>query len=311
MSVFKLKDAEARNLPWKAVVGRQGLPRLNKCFATRQEAKDWEQEMKKQERMKDVPAYRQMAELKELAQHTVKDVVEFYIESNPQLSRNNLIVLRAFLRDDICSKNLLQLTKQDVNRFVKKKETETWKPPGSNGEAKPLSPRTIRRLLNIIQRAFSWSAEFRNGFEHLPNHFAGIRVQGSTGGRRRRSLNDGELDQILEACKKCHAPNNYYLPLAIQLAINTGMRRQEIFNLVWRDIDDVNRRITIRKSKTDRATGNLNGTKIVLPALAMQLLITLAALRQPNLTEEFAFPSDNKKIFPMTARAFSQAWGDV
>jgi integrase len=171
-----------------------------------------------------------------------------------------------------------------------------------------------------VQRAFSWSKEFRNGFESLPNLFSDIRIQGSTGGRRTRSLYDGELERILKACKQCHDPNNYYIPLAIYLAIDTGMRRQEIFNLTWKDIDDVNRRITIRKSKTDRATGN-KGAKIVLPALAKHMLVTLAVIRHKQLglptqtidgTEGyFAFPTDNEKIFPMTERAFSQAWGDV
>jgi integrase len=314
MSVFKLKDAKSRSLPWRAVVSRQGNGRLTKQFATRQEAELWEQEHKKRERLKDVPEYQRMTELKELGQHTVKDVVEFYIASNKQLSKNNLITLKAFLREGISSKNLLQLTKQDANWLIEKKKNETWKAPGSNGEGKPLSPRTIRRLLNIIQRVFQWTIEFRGGFEHLPNHFRGIRIPGSTGGRRRRSLHDDELERIMEACKKCHAPNNYYLPLATYLAIDTGMRRAEIFNLTWKDIDDVTRRITIQKSKTDKATGNLNGTRIVLPALAQHLLITLAMIRakQKGVKDEWVeFPSDNEKIFPMTPRAFSQAWGDV
>jgi len=50
-------------------------------------------------------------------------------------------------------------------------------------------------------------------------------------------------------------PNNYFVPLAIYLAIYTAMRRAEIMNLMWADIDIVNRRIRIRKSKTDKATG--------------------------------------------------------
>jgi integrase len=282
----------------------------------------WEQEHKKRERLKEVPEYQRMVELKELGQHTVKDVVDFYIASNKHLSRNNLITLNAFLREDICEKNLLQLTKQNVNWFIEKKKNETWKSPGSNGEAKQLSPRTIRRLLNILQRVFQWTIEFRSGFENLPNHFRGIRIQGSTGGRRRRSLHDGELERIMSACNKCHDPNNYYLPLAIYLAIDTGLRRQEIFNLTWKDIDDVNRRLIIRKSKTDKATGNLNGVKIVLPALAKHLLVTLAMIRHKQMAlptqrlegmegKWFEFPQDNELIFPMTARAFSQAWGDV
>jgi integrase len=322
MSVFKLKDAKARSLPWRAVISRHGSGRLTKQFPTRQEAEMWEEEQKKRERLKDVPEYQRMVELKELAQHTVRDLVEYYIANNQHLGRNNLITLNAFLREDICNKNLLQLSKQDMNRFIEKKKHETWKPPGSNAEERQLSPRTIRRLLNIVQRVFSWSIEFRAGFEALPNHFQGIRVQGSTGGKRRRSLDDGELDRIITACKKCHDPNNYYLPLAIYLGIDTGMRRQEIFNLIWKDIDPVNRRITVRKSKTDKATGNLKGVNIVLPALALHLLTTLAMIRHKQYglpTEKFenregeywAFPKDNEQIFPMTERAFSQAWGDV
>jgi len=205
------------------VVSRQGNKRLTKQFPTRQEAEMWEEEHKKRERLREVPEYQRMVELKELGQHTVKDLVEFYIASNQHLSRNNLITLNAFLREEICEKNLLQLTKQDVNWFIEKKKNTTWKSPGSNGEAKPLSPRTIRRLLNILQRVFQWTIEFRSGFENLPNHFRGIRIQGSTGGRRERALEGNELEKILEACKKCHDPNNYYVPLAVYLAIDTGI----------------------------------------------------------------------------------------
>ena len=140
---------------------------------------------------------------------------------------------------------------------------------------KPISPRTVRRQLNIIQRVFQAAIEYRDGFSSLPNHFLGIRVQGSTGGRRERSSEGNELERILKACEKCRIPNNYYVTLAIHLGIDTGMRRQEIFNLVWADIDDNNRRIKIRKSKTDKAIGKTDGAMIVLPAKANMLLVAL------------------------------------
>ena len=92
---------------------------------------------------------------------------------------------------------------------------------------KPISPRTVRRQLNIIQGVFQAAIEYRDGFSSLPNHFRGIRVQGSIGGRRERSLEGDELERILKACEKCRIPNNYYVPLAIHLGIDTGMRRQE------------------------------------------------------------------------------------
>jgi integrase len=100
------------------------------------------------------------------------------------------------------------------------------------------------------------------------------------------------------------------------------MRRQEILNLRWADTDDVNRRITIRKSKTDKVMGRSNGTTIVLPAVAKHLLVTLAMMRAKQRKipgekleglqgEWFAFPSDQERIFPMTTFGFSQAWDRV
>ena len=292
MSVFRLKDSKSRSLPWRAVVSRRGQKRLMKQFATRAEAEMWESEHKKQERMKEIPEYQQMEQYKLLVQHTVKDLIEYYITNNRHLSKNELVTLHAFLRDDICGKNLMELSDVDVNWFVEKRKPETWK-------GKPLTPRTIRRQLNLVQRVFSWSKEFRKGFKPLPNPFRGIRIKGSTGGTRDRALEGDELARILIACRRCLGQNKTFVPLAIMLAIDTAMRRQEIFNLTWNDIDEKNRRITIRKSKTDAVMGRTKGTTIVLPIMAMHLLKTLPR------------KNGNDRIFSMTETAFSQAWKKV
>jgi integrase len=315
MSVFRLKDAKARNLPWRAVVSREGHKRLIKHFPNRQEAEMWESERKKEERLKDVVEFRQAQQLRTLGASTVKNLVDEFIRDNPAIHPNNIIILNQFSRDPIAAKSLRDLTRQDANRYVAKKLKETWKPPNSNREPKPLSPRTVRRQVNIIQRVFQHAIEIKSGFEYLPNHFRGIRIAGARGGRRDRTPEGNELERILEACKKCLVPNNYYVPLAIYLAIYTGMRRAEIFNLMWSDIDDTNRRIRIRKSKTDKAMGVVNGTTIVLPAMALHLLISLLAvvfrLSGEDEGEEWEFPQLDKRIFPMTSDAFSQAWSEV
>jgi integrase len=232
------------------------------------------------------------------------------------MNHNDVLSLNQFARENITSKSVVDFSKQDAYRWIEKKRNETWKPPGSKVEPKPLTPRTIRRQANIIQRVFQYAVDYRDGFDSLPNHFRGIRIQGATGGRRERALEEGELERILEACKSCHVPNNYYIPLATYLTIDTGLRRQEVFNLHWSDIDDNNRRITIRKSKTDKATGN-NGTTIVLPAKAKHLLITLvqALLVEFGIEDEdkgeWTFPQVDKPIFPMNAKAFTQSWSDA
>jgi integrase len=53
------------------------------------------------------------------------------------------------------------------------------------------------------------------------------------------------------------------------------MRAQEVVNLKWADIDFENRRIEIRKSKTDDKTKGRVGRRIVLPVSAMSELIRL------------------------------------
>ena len=312
MSVYRLKDkphGKARKLPWRVVVPRAGQKPLKKQFADRNEAVVWEAERKKKERLKDVPEFKRTQELKNLRSHTVRDLVFDYIKANPNTGTTDVLSLNQFARESICSKSLLDFSKQDANRWIEKKKNETWKPPGAKGEARPISPRTVRRQLNIVQRVFQYAIDYRDGFSSLPNHFRGIRIQGSTGGRRERSLEGNELEKILEACKTCRIPNNFYLPLAILLAIDTGMRRQEIFNLVWSDIDDANRRIQIRKSKTDKATGNLEGQTIVLPVRAKVLLLTLVAAL--GVEGEWEFPKKPERIFPMTGRGFTQAWTDA
>ena len=337
MSVYRLKDkphGKLRGLPWRAVVPREGQSPLRKQFRSRDEATIWESEQRRVERLKDIPAYRQAQELQTLKNVTVRDLIDDYINSKPNVHPNNIITLRQFAREDICEKSVLAFTAQDANRWIAKKQQETWKPPGSKGEPKPLTPRTVRRQANIVMQVFSHAKKFREGCASLTNPFAGIEITGATGGTRDRSLEDGELDSILAACKRCLPPNNYFIPLAIWLAIDTGMRRQEIFNLKWSDIDTDKRRIFIRKSKTDKVTGNAGGT-IVLPVMAKHLLITLAGMRHhfynlPNAEFEpegenddfakpeegrktiiFTFPQDNERIFPMTGGAFSQAFDKV
>jgi integrase len=316
MSVYRMKD-KTRKFPWRAVVPRKDQKPLIQQFATRAEAQLWEAEHRKRERLRDVPEYQRMIEVQELGAVTVNNLVEYYIAEHPNISKNDSITLKAFQRENICSKRILDLSRQDVNRYIEKKKNDEWSAPGAK-ESKPLSPRTIRRQINLVQRVFEHAKEFKDEFQSIPNHFRSIRITGATGGRRERSLEGNELGRILEACKRCIDPNNYYLPLAIWLAIDTGMRRAEIFNLVWSDIDDAERRITIRKSKTDRVMGRSNGTAIVLPAMAKHLLVTLAMIRAKQQPEKmkregewFKFPDDNEQIFPMTDRAFSQAWDKV
>jgi len=151
----------------------------------------------------------------------------------------------------------------------------------------------------------------------MDNPLLGYRVIGSTKGGRTRSLIDGELEKLLEACNGCLNKVNeplrwrYYAPLAIYLAVETGMRLQEIFNLEWGDIDTERRRIIIQKSKTDHLTED-EGRTIVLPIRSEWRLRTAKALAIENGHSE---PTD--KVFPLTKNgkepqeAFERVWKGI
>ena len=95
------------------------------------------------------------------------------------------------------------------------------------------------------------------------------------------------------------------MPLAIYLAVETGMRLQEIFNLTWLDVDTHNRRIEIRKSKTDYLSA-YEGRTVVLTLGAEAFLVSLRYSLQAN----GRFKSTDK-IFPVSKDAFKQSWSDV
>lgn len=293
MAYIKRMTDKPRTLPWRAYVkGPQPKVRM---FLTREEADLWAGEYEREIRLTGLPPT-----IEALKRHTVGDIVRRYLkEITPTKGGvSETPVLNKFLKRDICSMSLASFRdKQEGYKYVSDRLKETWKSPGSKGKGKPITPRTIRREVNTIQHVFEVAKE-QWGMTNLFNPFRELKIKGSAH-KRRRALQSGELEKLLEACRDCRGPNRYYVPLAIFLAIETGMRLQEIFNLRWGDVNIQTRRIEIRKSKTDHVS-DYEGRTIVLTCKAMYLL-DLEEVRPPA----------TELIFPMTKGAFEQSWADV
>src|SRR5262249_10911643 len=168
---------------------------------------------------------------------------------------------------------------------------------------KPITPRTVRKEFNFLNQVFERARE-DFGHRGLINPFRGQHIEGSKFKRKRR-LKEGEYEKLIEAWKGCHGLNKFYLPLAINLAIDTGMRRQEIFNLRWTDIDMTHIEIVIRKSKTDHMKAT-PGRRIALPAGPEQYLLHLAYVLM-----DLGIFTTASKIFPMSGGAFYQAFSEA
>lgn len=292
--IRKMTD-KRRTLPWRAHINRKGHRTLVKMFKTKDEAKHWADEQERNIRLAGLPLT-----IEDLKRQTVGDIARRYLDEKTPAKGcrvSESTVLKKFLRrKDICSKSLAFITRQDAHEYVKQRLGDTWR-------GKPITPRTVRREINSIAHVFEVARE-EWGLTNLSNPFRGLRIKGSQH-RRKRRLEDDELDRLVESFDQCRGLNRYYVPLAIYLAIETGMRLQEIFNLTWRDIDLMKRRIEIRKSKTDHRSEQ-PGRTIVLTVYAGLYLVSLAASSWKNKRVK-----KDSLIFPMTREAFKQSWADV
>ncbi len=110
---------------------------------------------------------------------------------------------------------------------------------------------------------------------------------------RTRFLDDSEREKLLLACKSSMNPYLYTITI---LGISTGMRRSEILNLSWPDIDFERERIVLRETKNEEVR--------VLPlvGLALQLVKALESTRQIN--SFLLFPGTD----PQKPIDFRSAW---
>lgn len=296
----KLPSGKERNLPWRAKVKGQV-----KDFPTRKDAEFWEAMQLRSYALTGLPLT-----IEALKQVTVGEVIERYLKEKTPLkgsASSEITVLEKILgfkkgirdpsrkRSWICELSLAAIRKQDAYKFKDERLKDTW-----NG--KPITEGSVKRQIGILHRIFEVARE-EWGYENLANPFRGMKLRENPG--RERRLKDGELERLLTACQACRGLNKIYVPLAIYLAIETGMREQEIFNLRWPDVDFKDRTIRIAGAKMDYKS-QYKGRIIVMTVLAMGMLTIL----RMKLQKSFSY-DENDLIFPMNGDAFGQSWADV
>src|SRR5262249_13202541 len=138
-----------------------------------------------------------------------------------------------------------------------------------------------------IQPMWKW-ARRKLGLKTLNNPFENISIANSDVVVPRR-VKPGELEKLLQASTKCKSFYRYYVPLAIDIALETGMRREEIFDLTWENVNLDNRRILIRK------------TKMGVPRLIVMSYFVECRLGnlEVALKQENAFNEADRVMFPL------------
>jgi integrase len=304
----KLPSGRQRNNPWRAKV-RGRIHDSPTC----KDAEHWERTQLHNYATAGLPLT-----IDALRKITVGEIIKRYLKEKTPLkggAEAEEYFLEKFLRDEpMCKLSLAVVRKSDAVSYRDKRLKDTWK-------GKPISRSTVKRQIGILHNIFA-VAKDDWGYENLANPFDKMNLKDNPG--RERPLKRGELERIIEACKRSRGKNPYYMPLAIYLTIETGMRQQEVFNLLWSDIDYANRRIVIRNSKTDHLS-ELKGRTIVLTFNAMCYLMRLALLNFGPVDEVVPHKkgtaaakaywqticAKDEPVFPMTKGAFKQAWRDA
>lgn len=114
--------------------------------------------------------------------------------------------------------------------------------------------------------------------------------------KRQRILTEDEMQMLLEATK---VSRNSYLYAVCLVALNTGMRKQEVLDLEWKDLDFHHNEITVRNTKSGRDR-----------MVAMSTTLREALLNLPTMGKSvylFPGPKSNKPNKWLVDVAFKNA----
>lgn len=182
---------------------------------------------------------------------------------------------KSYIRD-VCS--LKQLSKffgesslSNINPFLIEKYKLIRKEEGAQ-------PATINRELGCLRHCFNLAIKWGKAFK---NPVQGVKFLKEPR-EKDRILTEEEEKRLFEVIKK--SPKQKHLEPILITALNTGMRKSEILNLKWNQIDFGNRIITVENTK--------NGEIRKIP---MNDLLTETLLKCKNESKsEYVFSENGK-----------------
>jgi integrase len=155
---------------------------------------------------------------------------------------------------------------------------------------------TINRLNTALQSAINWGVKHKcfasnplKGLEHLKEHDSEAIVRYLSPEERARLLAalDAREEEIRGASgKRAGVYADYFKPMVL-LALNTGVRRGNLFSLVWDDIDFNNRTFTLRAASSKSGKTN----RLPLNSAAFDVLSAWRAQSKSKTGKALVFPS--------------------
>ncbi|MGN6282051.1 MAG: tyrosine-type recombinase/integrase [Frateuria sp.] len=215
---------------WQARIRRKGFPILSESFARRFDAEAW---ARKVEGELERGIWR---DNREAESTTLRELLDRYESEKTAQKRGcvqELSVLAALKDERVAARPLASIRSQDVAAL-----RDAWQKQGYR-------PATVRRRLSVLSHAFE-VARKEWGMEGLINPVRLISQPTVRNGRDRR-VTGAELDAI------CASSRSPALVALIGLAVETAMRRSELVDLRWADIDLERRVVRLQQTKNGDA----------------------------------------------------------
>ncbi len=253
---------------WQVQIRRKGFAPISRSFHRKCDADDWSRHMEALADRQGLPP-----NPKQIQGITVKDLIERYRDTVVVKKRGREVetfILNALLRQPLASAYLADVTPALFSSYRDKRLLK-------------VRPVTVRRELALLQHIFDvarkeWAVPLGD------NPLTGIKKPKPDSPRDRR-LEEGELDRLVQGCQKCR---NRLIEPIIQFAVETGMRRGEILNIRWADVDQGHFTLHIPQTK--------NGYPRTIPLSPEAIRI----LESANC--------GNERAVPTTANALKLAW---
>ncbi len=279
MAYIETREKKDGSISYKAQVRLKGYPIQTATFRRLTDAKKW---AKQTEAAILEGRHFKTAQSKK---HTLKELIERYerdvLPTKPRAKQESQFI---WWKEQLGRYVLADITPALIAEYRDK----LLNTPTHLGRKR--SEATVIRYLAALSHAFTIARDEWGWIEQSPMD----KVRKPTPARGRvRYLDKDERERLLEACK---SSSNSFLYTIVVLALSTGMRKSELINLKWSDVDLEKGRITLHYTKND------DRRSVPLTGHALSLIRELKAKIQSEQEYLFAGQMGQKPI------DFRSAW---
>ena len=245
--------------------------KFRKAIGTKKEAEKVEQQLKSQ---LIAGKWNLQENIDTLFSVLVNDYLE-YAKTNKAEStyRNDKCRIEAHLLPYFGDMILVQVTPQILESYKRERLEQGASPNTVNHE--------LANLSHMFRMAIRWGLIDRNPVSYVDK----MKIPE----KPKRFLSQVQIERLMEA-----ADSSHIFPLIVT-ALHTGMRKSELFNLKWSDIDFDRMTITVQ-SKDDWHTKNYRSRTLQITPVLYDVLIEHRKQHLLNVQSEYAFTYNGKKL---------------